>query len=518
MCDKDPWPELLLVMDKLGYRVQPWPHSRIEGVDLYLVDLSSLKLSLSDRTPFFLIRANLLNNLSTYALYESLKDIARGQSWLERDCILLLEKNDSSLKNLVSGKYNPCFVVLDFESQQTILELGSPLVRLLDQICSQIPISSLAPYKIGGTVIGNQFFGREREINRIMRKQDTNFAIVGVRRIGKSSLIQEIKQRILHQAMDLPVLPMIDNMPGKPLVWRDASTMSEPREFLRQMVADLNVREMFKLEKRDRYFFEVFGFLKRMSKMYNQRITIFLDEADNFLDWVKLEPDLLPSLRASTAEGYCRYIFAGFKGLLGELSNMNSPFYNAFEPLILGPFRKDETEEAVLRPMKSLRLRIENEGDIVNRIHEDTGGHPLLVQTYCRELISQMEADSSRILSPDLLKNVYSSQVLRIQMINSFRDNVEKEDKLLVYSTLLSFPDGKKVFSKADISTALNNLNCPSLNDDIEKTCERLVFAGIFTRQEKQYAFAVPMFSRVIRLNQNIEYEIKVTKKELGLC
>ena len=49
--------------------------------------------------------------------------------------------------------------------------------------------------------------------------------------------------------------------------------------------------------------------------------------------------------------------------------------------------------------MRSLRVRFENEAAVAVRIHEDTQGHPLLVQFYCLELIKQLEKEKERVLT-----------------------------------------------------------------------------------------------------------------------
>ncbi len=85
--------------------------------------------------------------------------------------------------------------------------------------------------------------------------------------------------------------------------------------------------------------------------MHGGRITIFLDESDQFLTWPKEKWNLLSTLRGSMSADHCRYIVAGFEGLIKELSNAQSPLYMAFEPLRLRAFEKKETEEVILRPI-----------------------------------------------------------------------------------------------------------------------------------------------------------------------
>ena len=190
----------------------------------------------------------------------------------------------------------------------------------------------------------------------------------------------------------------------------------------------LNIRELPRLQKIQRSLFSFADFLKRMSKMYDGRITIFLDEADRFLHWARYV--LSPALRASVNAGICRYIVAGFQALMDELYSIRSPFFLAFEPLRLGPFDRKEIGEIVLAPMKSLRVRVENEQEIVAQIQADTRGHPHLVQYYCAELVKQLERQGSRTLRPASLAGIYANDGFKSLIINAFRDNVSIQDNL----------------------------------------------------------------------------------------
>ncbi len=132
-------------------------------------------------------------------------------------------------------------------------------------------------------------------------------------------------------------------------------------------------------------------FLSRMSRMHGGQITFLLDEADPLLSWGRLESTFFPIIRASLNAGNCRYIVSGYQTWMDEIHDSTSPFYLGFDPLILRPFERKDTAEIVLEPMKSMRIRLEHEQDLIERIYVDTRGHPYLIQYYCVELIRQMK-------------------------------------------------------------------------------------------------------------------------------
>jgi Cdc6-like AAA superfamily ATPase len=83
--------------------------------------------------------------------------------------------------------------------QTAITTSRRPTGELLDRLGDQISISLLSPYRTG-PVTGSQFFGREMEIRRILGRESSNYAIVGIRRIGKTSLLRELARRLHENA------------------------------------------------------------------------------------------------------------------------------------------------------------------------------------------------------------------------------------------------------------------------------------------------------------------------------
>jgi hypothetical protein len=498
-------------LQQLGelYRLRRPGRKAVDGFELYLVDLSEWRLRFSERTPLIRVKAEATEGLSTIRLAESLRDIAQGQGWRRRDCLVLLDSDGQRLKARLVNQYFPRFVVIDAGEQQGLLASPSFTGGLLDLVCEQIPISSLAPYQVGAPVEGSAFFGREHEIDRILRRPETNFAIVGVRRIGKTSLLKEARRRLQEQGED----------PSR-IVWLDCSTLSSLEHFTQEIVRELNPRELPRLKKKEKYFFYFAGFLKRMSKMHGGPITVFLDEADQLLAWAREVPEeweLLPTLRASASAGHCRYVIAGFRLLMNELYNNHSPFFLAFEPLTLGPFARRETAEVITRPMNSLRVRFENEREVVSRIYAETRGHPLLVQYYCLELLNQLEKQGSRTLSLSSLADIYTSPGFQAQIINAFRDNVNNPDKVLVYALLTHFPEDKETFSPGEIYGALQRHGAHFSAEKIDRTCERLVLAGVLAREGPRHRFANPIFPRILRANYDLDHLLSVAKKEAGV-
>jgi len=161
-------------------------------------------------------------------------------------------------------------------------------------------------------------------------------------------------------------------------------------------------------------------------------------------------------------------------------------------------------------------VRFENEGEVVTRIHTDTRGHPHLVQYYCLQLIEHLERRGDHTLSPDSLNGIYTSDGFKTQIVNTFRDNVDSPDKVLIYALLIAFPESKEAFTQEEMYGAMRRQDCPSSPEQIDRTCDRLVLAGIIVREGLRYHFAHPIFPRVLRANGNLNYLLSVAQKEMG--
>jgi pSer/pThr/pTyr-binding forkhead associated (FHA) protein len=85
------------------------------------------------------------------------------------------------------------FIVLDRHHIQSIVA-GGDSKRFVEIVRSQgVELSALSPYVTAGPVPDGMFFGREREIKTIQASiQSGSFAVLGGRRIGKTSVLQRV--------------------------------------------------------------------------------------------------------------------------------------------------------------------------------------------------------------------------------------------------------------------------------------------------------------------------------------
>jgi hypothetical protein len=494
------WPPLLrLLFDELGYLVREGKPAL--GYSLFFVDLSSWKLRLSSHTPVIWVKSADLKDTVPQHLLQSLGDVMRERN-LSRQIVLVLLDGESQplLQHTASPMYN--LVVIGCEEQEKIRRSRRPSGELLDLISAQVPISTLAPYETRAPVTGSRFFGREYEISRIVGNQDTNHAILGIRRIGKTSLLREI-ERILKESQD----------PAH-VVYLECSDLLTSDDYIREVVRKLNPRELPRLHLQ-RYIFFFPDFLERMGRAYKSKIIFLLDEVDNLVIMQRGDWELFRMLRASANKGACQYILAGFREAMREQYLLDSPFYNFAQEVRLSEFTRRQAHALILTPMENLRVRIKHKDDVVGRIYEETAGQPNLIQYYCMILLRHLDRTGQREIGPESLIDVYSDEGFKSHLLTSFMQNTENRDRALVYAVLMSPAEyGTRGFSHSFIDAALRKRGVILPQDEIDQACDVLTLAGVLHRKGKEFFFTSPVFTKVLQQTYDLEYLFRKVKEE----
>jgi Cdc6-like AAA superfamily ATPase len=493
-------PRLLCMLhDELGYIVREGQTTL--GYDLYYIDLSSWKLRLSNRTPVICVKATDLDRTLSQHVMQSLADVVRERSLSRQVVLVLVEGNSYPLfKHKTSLNYN--LVLIGGEEQKKVTQSRRPSGELLDLISTQVPISFLSPYETRAPVTGSRFFGREQEISRILANPDTNQVVLGIRRIGKTSLLRET-ERIFNEREETARV-----------FYLECSDLLSTDDYVREVVRKLNPRELPRLQMQ-KYIFFFPNFLERMSKQFKSKIIFLLDEIDNLVIMQRGDWELFRMLRASSNKGACQYIIAGFREAMREQYILDSPFYNFAQEIRLSEFSRQQARDLIITPMENLRVRLHNQEEIVNRIYDETSGQPNLIQYYCLILLRNLDQTGKRELSPGSLLDVYSDEGFTSHLLTSFMQNTENREKGLIYAILLSAEDGgKKGFSHEEIDNMLHKGGIDLRQKSIDDACNLLTLAGIIHRKGKDFYFASPVFTKVLQQSYDLNYLFRKVKEE----
>lgn len=498
-------PFLTFLEQRLDARMRR--HESVLGLDVYEVDLAALKLRFSDRTPLILVKATDLAELGAVAAAEIVDEVLRVRNLTERHPLIVVEGDGDAMRRYVQLNHIPA-AVLDAADEQEIMESRRAQAELLDHVVSQMSLVLLSPYEINKPVTGSRFFGRESEVRRLLYSGDTNFAVMGIRRIGKTSLLREAERRLRERALESD-----DEDAARRIFFMDCSTLRTPDELMREVIRHYYPHDLMRLENRQ---FPLFfpDFLRRMARRYEGQLVLLLDEFDVLLNADLNNEPLLNVLRTASNEGHCRFIIAGFRDLLEQSTRLQSPLFNFAKPLRLKEFSRDEAGKMILGPLLNLRVRVERENDVVDRIFAETAGQPHLIQFYCSYLIDRLDQTDSRRLTPEDLLGIYDDENFRAFVLNTFLDNTTHREKAIVFSLVLKMGEAVEPFDLQDIETALLAQQIDVRLDDLERACRNLELAGTLTKQGRHYRFSIPIFPTMLTRNFNIAHLLNKLRRE----
>lgn len=497
------WPPLLnFLSETLNYRVVQ--SASALGFDLFSVDLSSWRLRFSNRTRVVWVKEADACVSTTDHLVQSLQDVIRQQRWSPEPLLVLVDGDTQSLVQRTREPSNR-LVFIGAGDQRKVIESRRPTADLQSLVLAQVAISTLAPYETAAPVTGSRFFGRSYEVNRILSKHDTNHIILGIRRIGKTSILKEIHRRLAENEGD----------PDPPyLLYLDCSDFTSTQDFITEVVRRLNAKELPRLELQNYSFFFP-NFLERMARMYHRKIVFFLDEIDNLIVIQRGHWDLIPTLRASSNKEVCQYIMAGFREAMLEQNSLDSPFFNFAEPIYLNEFTRQQAKELIVTPMESLQIRFRNRDDVLGRIYEETAGHPNLIQYYCSVLLKHLDLSGEREITPSNLIDVYTDQGFKSHLLTSFMHNTANREKAVVYAVLSEIKDNRLGgITQAFMTAALRKRGILMLQTDLEDACEVLRLAGVLVPKGREYHFTSPVFIKVLQQTHDVDYLLKQAKEE----
>lgn len=258
------------------------------------------------------------------------------------------------------------------------------------------PPADMSPFIVGPPISHpNHFFGREREVRRILnlikRLPLQNAAIIGPRRSGKTSLLHFLPAITAaasprsDQFYDWPVT--------EPYTWVFADfqdTRLGTREgFLRHLLTQMNlsIPEPCDLET----------FMNIVADQMKGRTVILLDEIGVALGrYPELDEEFWESLRSLATNqvgGRLGFILASDSepGELAAAHGLGSPFFNIFGYTAhLGPLPENEAHALIASSPHPFHA------DDVAWIMLESGRWPILLQLLCRErLLAYEEGDTT---------------------------------------------------------------------------------------------------------------------------
>ena len=339
-----------------------------------------------------------------------------------------------------------------------------------------------SPYSTQVPASGRMFYDREEAIAEITGTE-SSFAIVGPRRVGKSSLANEVYNRLTHDR-SRGITISGDPIPVFPIAFLDCLDLSPGNEIWEQLYDQIGATEKDRAAGRRHALTDVTkrkyrrlnpyeSFRKLTTEVY-LRPYIILDEVGRLLEYDKEEAWSFFSQLSGWAKAVgATLILVGYFELFRALKDDTFPFYQTCQQILLPPLPQDAAKALVREPLEELGFAIDS--DAIEFLCNITGGFPAQIHTVSAYIARR---DVKCQITTDVVSEaIGESKVLETPIAN-FRSEASPLAKFVVYWYCEQIRDA---YVKAGATT--------TVGDDNQETIKLLAnFAGDFaTRRPLLY-------------------------------
>ena len=375
------------------------------------------------------------------------------------------------------------FLLLDFYDLYRILIAKDPERGFVSVLLSQVDLTVVSPYVTSGPVPENMFFGRDHELKTITRTiQYSNYAIVGGRKIGKTSILTKLN-RLFRDSPDYyplyldcqAVQSYEDFCDTIETVWKLTLHDCSPESFMRLIARVKQERE-------------------------GQLVVILLDEVDALLKYDAANQErLFKVFRALAQEGHCRFIFCGERVLYARLHDSASAFFNFCNIIRLSYLSPRDTGRVILEPLQEMGLDLEDSSKLVRGIVDLSACHPNIVQYICQELIALINQRGDRVITLADLDSIAASNRFNEYLIEVMWGNSTALERLI---TLLIL--AKSGVTLAQINEALREHGVKVSSAVLEQALDGLVLGSVLDKEEQEFRFAAAPFPAAISASLDV--------------
>ncbi|MEM7345905.1 MAG: AAA family ATPase, partial [Chloroflexota bacterium] len=383
------------------------------------------------------------------------------------------------------------FIILSSDQVLDILTAREPNAYLVTQILSQVDLTTISPFQDSGPCPPNMFFGREFEIKQIVEGIGRgDFAVVGNRKAGKTSLLQRLNTNLVTHPRFLPWLINCQ-------IVNDADSFYS--EF--EVESDLTL---------DNYTPEAFEKLMRTLVTLEAKPVFLLDEVDALLYSEGQTGERLVGVwRKLAQDGVCHFVFVGTDTLARKLRNPHSIFFNFPQRIDLKYLEPDVARRVIKEPIATLGLKLEPEEDMITRIVDLSSGHPNLLQTIGKRLVTQASNHRQRTLTLDACEAIAQDDDFNQFYLELVWGVTSPLEKLVTLLAPLN------PFTVSDIENSLQQLDISFDPDDLDEALDLLEVYAILKRKNRYYSFNPHYFQEILHRTQDVQRLANSEKRKL---
>jgi len=280
----------------------------------------------------------------------------------------------------------------------------------------------LNPYQIRNAIRDERFFiGRRRELDELMAlvtaSQPQSVAVIGDRRIGKSSLLQALYRRCRQSD-------------GTVVIYQDVNGLGSSEEVLTALIDNLAVAGHVPTGASGKPLHNV---LRHSIRLLSDRarVIILLDEFDSLTGNEKFPITFFNFLRSLANEFPVAMVLAAkrkLKDICHSEEVAGSPFFNIFHERRLGCFSMIEAQELIAGPSSQAGFPL---APFTEEIVQSVGRWPLFVQMMCYWLF-ETRADRSDLRSQFIVAETRAAEEIQHHISHLWKQMATTERRALI--------------------------------------------------------------------------------------
>ena len=387
-------------------------------------------------------------------------------------------------------------------SRQTLLELldGEDRNGALPTVIEEW-ISERNLYDERAPVTGRRFHGRAdtlRDLDRHLAKGGGSIGIFGLRRIGKTSLMLELAERLRLRPDVVPIFVDLEIGETRHVAHRIGQELTKALAD-RGSLTEPQARQALRLPE-DWYEQDARMLIARVADsirglltsgvLRDHRLVVMLDEAESLLPTperpVEHAIDLFRALRGVSQEtDQLNLVLAGVNATPTEspfLQEADNPLFGSLAVRYLGPLQTEECEEMIRKIGR--RMQVRWDGPAVRELTEHVGAHPLLARLAASDLVTRFP---ERPLRPNL---EHAKQVLE-----GFAERRSSVFEQMVDSLRRYYPSELEVL---DVVATGDQVFASELLEDDQTLVNHLSGYGVLDREH--LSISIPAFRKWLRL------------------
>lgn len=367
------------------------------------------------------------------------------------------------------------FMVLGGGDIIEILVSRNRAQTLVRKLLDQSSISEISPFVINGPVPETMFFGREEEIRNLVENcLKSDFAVVGNRKVGKTSLIKRVEAKLSSSGTARPL-------------WIDCQAVRTSRSFF----TSFEVQTGIPLASRSNN-----GFSKAIGAFSHEgpMPVLIMDEVDALLAGERETGEkLTATFRSLSQAGICHFIFCGSTRLAKLTRDAGSSVYNFPDLVPLTYLKESIVQQVLLQPFRLMGVWLADQDALLGEVFSLTSGHPNLVQMVGKNLVDRVNTRQERVIQYQDILDLSGDKKFLTDLVTTIWGEAGPLEKII---TLQADAQG---FNLATLRSRLSAMKINVREDHLEEALWMLQIYSILEEGRDGYRFIPARFPELLR-------------------